>query len=219
LGVQALAVVDNGPLAQLLGDCEGPSHDDWDTTSERPPKNWREWKGRVRFVRDIVREAVRALSPPPEAPDRDLLRDYFSIPRPAGSRPDAGRVEAPEGAAHLPNIEATRWYAIREVKGGFVVHDSKQKPIPADASLRVQVAYDLDRGDPFKAWTPFDFVLGDNDRQPTATGVKATLRRSGNCVELHGIESGFRFRVQGFDLNRDLKIKIDDLNADADGEQ
>jgi hypothetical protein len=35
-GIQALVYVESGPLAKLLGDTEGPAHEDWDTSEERP---------------------------------------------------------------------------------------------------------------------------------------------------------------------------------------
>ena len=46
-GVQALVNVEPGPLAKLLGDTEGPAHEDWDTSEERPELEWKTWKGRV----------------------------------------------------------------------------------------------------------------------------------------------------------------------------
>lgn len=78
-GVHGFVIVERGPLASLLGDSEGPAHEDWDTSEERPNRTWTKWKGRVKFCRRVVDELTELLSPPAIKADFDLLSDFFSI--------------------------------------------------------------------------------------------------------------------------------------------
>src|SRR5262245_58889099 len=85
-GVNSLVIVDSGPLAELLGDTEGPAHEDWNKSADRPKKTWKTWSGRVAFARRIVDSLVEYLTPPSTGPDRDLLANVFSIERIAGKQ-------------------------------------------------------------------------------------------------------------------------------------
>ncbi len=76
-GIQALVLVNKGPLAQLLGDAEGPAHEDWDTSEDRPDRLWKKWKGRVSFCRKIVDSLLEVLAPPNRKADFHLLSDFL----------------------------------------------------------------------------------------------------------------------------------------------
>ena len=79
---RGMVYVVKGPLASLLGDTEGPAHEDWLKSAERPDKTWkRGWKGRVEFVKKIIDEFYGIVSPPIEKADYDLLSEYFSLDR------------------------------------------------------------------------------------------------------------------------------------------
>jgi hypothetical protein len=67
-GIESVVIVDPGPLAELLGDTEGPAHEDWETSAERPDRIWKIWKGRVSFTRRIVDSLVELLTPPVPVP-------------------------------------------------------------------------------------------------------------------------------------------------------
>src|SRR5690606_3508164 len=75
-GVEAYVVIDRWPLSELLGDAEGPAHEDGSNNADRPNKRWWKWKGRVVFARKIVDHLVELLTPKIQGPDRDLLADF-----------------------------------------------------------------------------------------------------------------------------------------------
>jgi len=214
-GVQAIVIVDKGPLATLLGDAEGPAHEDWDTSAERPDRIWKTWKGRVKFVRKIVDNVVELLTPPVTEPNFDLLSDFFSIERVSGSqrKREVGD-ESKAKSDGIGEVTATpKWYQITERTGGFTVSRISSVPLPTDPTLKVAVAYDLPRGDPLRAWSPLDFQIGNGNGslRPQGKGLEAK-RIQGNRLTLRITDEDFRFVVTGFDRHRDLFIRVDDIS-------
>lgn len=213
-GVQALVNVEPGPLANLLGDTEGPAHEDWDKSAERPNREWKAWKGRVQFVRGIVDRLVEVLTPPATEPDFDLLSKFFSLEQTGG--PQRGKKTGREHAepSAPPTIEsAPKWFEIDAREGGFTIRRVAGVPMPPKAALKVSVAYDLPQGDPLRHWSPLDFRIGNGDGalEPRGKGVRAELLH-GNVVRLYDLADQFRFSVVGFDQHRDLFIRVDDVS-------
>jgi hypothetical protein len=219
-GVRALVVVDPGPMAELLGDAEGPAHKDWDTSEERPEKNWKLWKGRIKFVRRAVDGLVELLTPVNAEPNFDLLADFFSIERTSGpQRQRTAGDDTEKKPAFAPPPAEPKWYRISERTGGggFSVIRDSSAPLPANASLRVAVAYDLPKGDPLRNWSKMDFEISNHGGglMPKGKGLKAKLLQ-GNVLMLHDIEEEFHFAVDGFDRHRDLLVRVDELTSDGE---
>jgi hypothetical protein len=211
--VQALVNVEAGPLAKLLGDSEGPAHEDWDTSAERPDDEWKTWKGRVKFVRGFVDRLVEVLTPPTTEPDFDLLSDFFSIERDDGNQrqsPGGGTKRPPPPSPPQPEPKRFR---ITERTGGFTVRRMADVPMPDKATLQVSVAYDLPSGDPLRNWSPVDFTIGDTHRalQPRGNGARVKRTERGNVVLLSDLEEDFEFSLKGFDKHRDLFVRVDDV--------
>lgn len=218
-GIQALVVVDPGPLAELLGDTEGPAHEDWDTSEERPDRVWKTWKGRVGFVRKIVDHVVELLTPATTEPDFDLLSDFFSIEKAEGPQRQRKPGEEQNGKPKFnPPPYEPKWFQIAERAGGFTVSRMPSVPMPENPALSVAVAYDLPRGDPLRNWNSLDFEIGENAGQlkPKGKGLKAK-RLAGNRLLLNQFEESFSISVDGFDRHRDLLVRVDELanNEDA----
>ena len=101
--------------------------------------------------------------------------------------------------------------------GGFTIRPSDTIPIPANARLRVSVAYDIPSGNPLKAWTKFDFEFSNKNGKIKCKGSKVRAKMvSGRELELHSINSDFSFSAEGFDENRDLFIRIDEIDEETD---
>ena len=86
--------------------------------------------------------------------------------------------------------------------------------VPPNARLRVSVAYDLPSGNPLKKWSPFDFDLGKTTVELRGDGVEVK-RLAGNVIRLTVLDEKFAFGADGFDLHRDLFIRIDELEPVA----
>lgn len=219
-GIRGLVMVDRGPLAELLGDTEGPAHEDWDSSAERPDLTWKVWKGRVKFVRGIVDSLVEILTPTTTEPDFDLLSDFFSVQLTSGNqRKRKTGDESIDAPKFEPPDVKPRWYRITERSGGFTLSRTPNVPLPANQKLLLSVAYDLPRGDPLKNWSMFDFVIGEKsgELKPTGKGVKAA-RVKGNELLLHDFQEQFSLAVDGFDRHRDLYVRIDEPRVDDSSE-
>ena len=220
-GVRGLVIVEPGPLASLLGDTEGPSHITWDTSNdERPNRVWKTWKGRVTFFSNILDSLLQLLSPQSKAADFELLSDFFSISQLAA--PQLGRRkkengESTEPPPFTPPPPTPRWFRLNGKPGGFVIADSKSPPTEVGSVLQVAVAYDLPTGNPLKGWSKFDFDFKrkDGDVRFSGSGVKVKAK-SGNVIEVEVLEADFNVEAKGFDIHRDLFVRIDELKNGAE---
>ena len=172
---RGMVYVEKGLLASLLGDTEGPAHEDWLTSSERAERIWKlGWKGRVTFVRRIVDAFYDVLSPPIEKADYDFLSDFFSLDN--KDFPTPSRMPGENDGDAKPSFPALesppQWFQIQEKKGGIKISHNATQEIPKNARLTIQFAYDVVKGNPLKKWSPFDFNL------------KVDLKKGGRMVPI-----------------------------------
>lgn len=220
-GVQAFVVVerflhgttDSNPLASLLGDSEGPAHEDWDTSEDRPDRTWKTWKGRVAFTRKVVDQLVELLSPPKKGADYDLLSDIFSLHDPsAPRRPKLRDGDGDETKERIIDRGEPKpvWFRIESRAGGFRVARNRVVDRPGDAlGLLVEVAYDVSSGNPLKKWNELDFDF-NRDKRIKLTGENVKVRRlAGNRLQLLPESDDFWFAAGGFDGVRDLYVHVE----------
>jgi len=212
-GYFGLVVVEKGPLAAMLGDTEGPSHEDWGTVEDRANGIWKTWKGRKDFVKKSLDGLVELLTVNSTAANYELLSDFFSIESPRGRQSNRKSGDDVPGAPQLdiPQV-APKWYQIAPRAGGFAVRRDRKVAMPANTALRVAVAYDIPQGDPIRKWNPLDFVIGveQGTLKPEERGLMA-VPQQGNIVELRDIADDFEFCVEGFDPHRDLFVRVDEI--------
>ena len=217
-GVRGLVIVDPGDLASLLGDTEGPAHTTWDTSNdERPNRVWKTWKGRVTFFSNILDSLIELLTPQSNAPDYDLLSDFFSIEKTQSPQLNRRAKKGGEAIAPppvSPPPATPRWYRLNGRPGGFTIVDSGELPTKIGAILRVSVGYDLPSRNPLKAWSPFDFEFGDKNHRLHVAGVGVNVRaKMGNVLDIEVLKSDFYITATGFDIHRDLFVRIDEIDG------
>ena len=231
---RGIVYIGDGPLASLLGDTEGPAHEDWQDSADRPEKIWqRGWKSRVKFVKKIVDEFYGIVSPPIKEADPTVLIDYFSLeldrknvadkpmkqdtPTGTGGN-DTGRdgnTTGEVGDEPFP-ISVPLWFQIQERAGGFCVSHNKTlfENIPLRAILEIQLAYDTTQGNPLIKWDPYDFDLTKDLKKGGRMEWKGEKLNAevtdGQTIIFKNISNGFSFAVTGFDTNRDLYVKVID---------
>ncbi len=206
-GVRAFVNIESGPMARLLGDTEGPAHEEWDKQAERPNREWWKWKTRVEFVRRIVDNLVEYLTPSQEDQDFDLLADFFSVERTSGRQRNRqqGEEDPDEPTRVFPNPRP-KWFQITPRADGFSILRNKAVDVPEGAELEVSIAYDLPSGNPYAKWSPLDFDIGEPE-QINVSGVGVEPKKiSGNVVKLKISAPEFRFSMSGFDQYRDLLV-------------
>ena len=223
--IRSLVLIEHKPLATMLGDSENPSHTQWQ-------KDGSNFKGRytyggavISFVAESVGELVAILNRRSEEADPTLTVDYFSVEPPADETEDteeaATRRPKPGPGPQTPGdkIEVeprlTR-VRIASEEGGFSVLPGSAPP-QAPYLIEVRCAYDIRTGNPLKKWDPADFRLGSPEVPVLCEGASRLLQLKGNWALLRIDGSDFHVRFQGFDLNRDVYVRVELREAgDAD---
>jgi hypothetical protein len=208
-GVEALLMVDQGELSQLLGDAEGPTHTEWGTGEVRPDERYVKWKRRVTFVRSALSQLHALLSPPPAELQEDWIKDIFSIQSHGVSDatgPRGKRKKTPGSPHDLPPPKPRKFNITQEL-GGFRVEGTSDQTPPG--RIRIRLAYDLPSGNPLSNWSRFDFSLDEDSSgsiQFSTSGARIVDRKE-NSFEVVVDDPVFRVDVTGFDPLRDLYCK------------
>jgi hypothetical protein len=212
----ALVLIDDQPIATLLGDAETPAHTHWSKDTQNFRNKYRYGAATIDFVRSAPRFIAETLAESARERDFFSLVDFFPIPRDGPApvvsppRPKPGDEDA-KGAPAPDTGSMTDSYRVDRLEGGFRV--TAGRSAPRERAFHVTVAYDCTRGQPLKKWDPRDFDLSELDKR--LEGLRL-LRCSGNELVLEHEGPAFRIDVSGFDPNRDLFLRISPVEADLD---
>lgn len=211
-GMRVIVAVSDKPLSKLLGDSENPAHTEWQERSPKFKNRYNLGPACLRYVKNSPREVIRILSMPAEGRDTKLLRDLFYVDLDPGAEMKSDRKIPKDGAgagrtdgSGAPPCALPRLLLSR-VKSGFRLSlhpEAKTYPRTID----MEMAYDVRQGNPFRLYKPYDFDL---EKTPIKIeGVALTYRIvKPNGLKVTTEQSSFQLTITGFDLNRDLKIKI-----------
>jgi disulfide oxidoreductase YuzD len=220
-GVQSLVVIEDEPLAKLLGDSENPAHTEWQKSNIKD--KYINATAYIEFVANIVSNLVNTLSVEENTVDDNLILDIFSLPltnneeqpkrttEKKGEKP--GTVTKPPLPPPPPRENK---FILSQVKGGFSVTSGSDK-LSFPLRLEVRVAYDVRKGSALGRYNISDFRL---DQPPVKIkkpykGLQIIKIRE-NMILANITKDDFELLVTGFDENRDLyvKVKIDEGNND-----
>lgn len=207
-GCFAALLAEDDAIVSFLGDAEGPAHTEWNPRAERVEERWRNPTARLSEVRKAPRVLLAALAPALNREEVAALRDEFSVARPEGA-PDT-KPRAPKDTSRSPfdkDIQAPkRKFRVTKRLGGFAVA-AGQGLEAADLPMRIRVrmAFDVPRGNPFKQHHRFDFDLTGNDIVVRETNARVDAVNAHTVlITAHGAD--FRVIFDGFDPNRDLVV-------------
>jgi len=206
-------VVDDEPLAALVGDSENPAHTEWQHNSAKFKSKYKHGADILKFVKHAPRQLVNHLRRPTQAVDKTLLESVFSVdevsddgktdPVPIGSNDGTGDSEHPR-----INLERRkRLVRITRVEGGFSVRVAADYDGDMPRSLRVEVAYDRRRGNPFGRFSPLDFDLTDVVSMDVRVSGAKEAARTANSITLTDLTKQTAVVVCGFDTSRDIKVR------------
>ena len=202
-------VESKGPeLSRMLKTAENPAHSTFIRTTELKQQYTQRAKPTIDFVVAAPLEVARWLEQVHLEEDEGLFSDVFytvSTSQPGTRTPRTRRRNK------VPVIQVHRTpkrYAIRQQPSGFVVRDL-QNDTPMPSYIDIRLAYDADVRDPFNEHTSWDFNLKSRDENSLSmTESGCVVERLGpNHIRLVELEDGFSVRVDGFDVNRDLKAR------------
>lgn len=207
----ALLTADRCPLATMIGDAETPAHER--LQHELLKNKYIYPKKMLTFVREAASSLLRSVWAQEDGDDPLALASYFPViegegrtrqkPTPAKPGPE------PEPKPDIPGT--TKRYNVRKVEGGFRISgrpDAEEFP----DQLTAVAAYDVRRGNPFKKFRSFDFDLRGNDLQVESAGCDVTITEA-NRLTVRPTQAGFQVTVTGFDVQRDLVVRVDALGG------
>ena len=207
-GVLSLVVVEDRPLAGLLGDSENPAHTQWQRNSSHFKGKYIYAPYYIPFVTRSVAEILQITVEEEEESDPSLLIDFFSL---ATEKPVATKAQEPKRSPkgqepdkpEFPPPSPPR-FRINRLAGGFSVkRGSEEAELPP--FLRIRTAYDVRRGSALKKYDPADFSL--DEMEVMAAG--ATIQKiSGNELFVAVNDGDFQIDVSGFDEQRDLLVDV-----------
>ncbi len=212
-GIRAIVNVRDRALSALLGDSENPAHTEWQERSPKFKDRYRHGPYTLRYVKNAPREIVRLLTRPAAGRDFRLLQQLFSLEIPTEDdlihvdKPDdePGQGDGEDDAA-IETVGSDRQIELQKLKGGFRLRGSgNEEKGPRYAAVRV--AYDVRRGNALKQYQLPDFEL---DKPPIRVSTKgAEIHRCEQNFLVFGIGAAdFELTVRGFDLHRDIRVKV-----------
>lgn len=205
----SLVIIEEGPLAVMLRAAEPPSHTSWSPDTANFCGRYEHGKQLIDFVVGAPKYLADALSNARTERDLDVWADIFPAPDSDGERGVEGkrRKGKRKGPQPPPPPPPPRLkpFRIEEVAGGFCVARDNAGSTPLPRALEVIAAYDTSRGNPLKKYDPADFKLQDLRRN--ARDVHEVECRD-NRILIRPTSDNFRVEVTGFDVNRDLVVKV-----------
>lgn len=225
-GIRALVVVEDKPLATMLGDAENPSHTQWQKECSNYKEKYLFGPSNIEFVSNAVAEIVRLVTETEQEADPAVLIDLFSLPaepetpgtvktKAKKPKPDEGK--GPTDDKDLPERKP-RSFRVQKISGGFRITRGEEGA-PTPAMLDIRVAYDVRRGNPIRKYDKVDFDL---NRSPIRLGDQdgiEVVSRGLNSMLLKVLKHDFRVSVTGFDENRDLYVKVLAREEETDADQ
>ena len=190
-GVRALIVVDDPPMSEFVGDSENPSHTVWQP--QQVKHKYLSGVGNLRFVMRCVSAILTLVSSQDRKPDKRLLSEFFPVPKKPGVRPGGNGVTR---RAQL---------SIGRISGGFSVTAGGSQVNSGDI-IEITAAYDVRHGSAFTRYSERDFHFGQPPCAYTCEGANL-VAVGGNRMVVETTGPRFRIAVQGFDENRDIRVR------------
>ncbi len=207
---RAIVFISSGPLSVMLSHCEGPAHLHWDHHMPGIKSGrYKNVKSCLDFVRQSVNGIIALIRNTSDSPDFATLSGFFPWNEAAGENAPGGSggkgTKKKKRSPKPPKLEGGIGVQIRieRYQGGF-----KVLPGPnfdsSTVKIRIRVAYDTSRGNPFSKFSEFDFNL-----RKMACKYFGLTREFGklNVVTLTDLSDDFSFALDGFDRNRDLVVQ------------
>ncbi len=204
-GIRSIVVVQDRPLATLLGDSENPAHTQWQKDSSNFKGKYKHGPSFIEFVTGSVAAIVRAIVETEQEVDPTLLIDFFSLPSDGGLKQKRKGEKEKKKQLVTPPPHKPQRFRINRINGGFSITPGDDgAPLPP--RLEIRTAYDVRRGNPLSRYRPEDFRLDKAPIKISATGMDI-LECHENRMLVAVLDKDFNLTVNGFDENRDVVIR------------
>ncbi len=216
-GVRAMIIAEDKPIVTMLGDAENPAHTEWQERSRNFKGKYKVGPSTLSFVKEAPRRFMRILNRQSEYIDDTALRHVFpgGMAEPNNLPPDQSGGESPDPTkikrSKIKVVSRPSLFRMLKLTGGLSVGLTEKVREMLPMEIRIEVAYDVRRGNPFRKWVEADFDLRIQKDGIDVTGGQL-LGRDGNKLHLRANEETFLLKLTGFDQERDL---IANLNREV----
>lgn len=203
-------VAEEEAICSFLGDAENAAHTLWIASAEKLRKNYIMPGKTVKVIKNSIVQLYDLLAEVVDEVDEEALRSFFWVNEPEGTKPKRKQKKTPVVIPEPPKPRPVD-FRISEIADGFtIVSDNEADPGRFPQTIKIEVAYDVAMGNPFKKYNPLDFKLGKNSgiNLSMTRGSAKIISSKENKIRIEVIKLPFKFNATGFDINRDLKIKL-----------
>lgn len=203
-------IAEDEVICSFLGDAENAAHTQWVASAEKLLKNYQNPGKTVKVIKNSIIHLYDMLAEVVDEVDEEALRSFFWINEPEVTQTKKKQKKTPIVIAKPPEPRP-KDYQISATSDGFSIVSTKDAaPERFPQVIKIEVAYDVATGNPFKKYNPLDFKLGKN------SGINLALTRETvnvlsskeNVIRLEATNLPFKLNATGFDVNRDLKVKL-----------
>lgn len=211
----ALTFIDDYELSAFLATAEEPTHRTWNSKRPKLTKIYKDPDKVLNAVRNAALRLVEFLTPPGKRDDT-ALSIYFADPTSPPAKRKGGEGATPQSPNAdplvIPVIPPPRAKPVDFVplENGFRIKSNPPEMILRTLPLRceVDVAYATTFGDPFNQWDAAEFWLNDEKTFPIDSSGVSDLVRDGNQISFNMTHPISELKVIGFDINRQLEVRI-----------
>ncbi|SIQ49303.1 hypothetical protein [Marinobacterium stanieri] len=204
-------IADDDEICSFLGYAENAAHTKWVGSAEKLKQRYKSPNKPIQAIKQSLVQLYDLLSEEIEEVDEQALRNFFWVDEPEADGPSQKKPKKtpiPIPPEHKPR---PRHFSISKIEGGFSVvtpKDANTENYPQ--TVKIEVAYDVGAGNPFKKYSPHDFKLGQGGNLKIALtkGTGKIVSRAENTMLVEVESPPFGLHVTGFDDNRDVKIKL-----------
>jgi len=204
-------VVDEEHISQLLGYAENSSHTRWNIKTQKLTENYKNSDKIVRAIKTSVVDLFDVIAGTEEQRDEDGSKDFFSMKKPT-ELVEEKKKKKPKKRTYIdPTIIEKGKKPLTSILptiDGFKLSGTDALSDKLPREMTVKVAYDVVKGNPFKSFHLFDFDLQKSDMAIDHEGIEE-LKKFPNKLKFSVTSPKFKLNLRGFDVNRDLKIKVE----------
>lgn len=201
--VFALFQADDDDLFEMLSAAEGAAHWNWNSRFRELHEKYYRPLNSVMMAKNSLKSLYDLLTEADEEVDTKSFADLFPVSDEGDTRPQP---VPPPPVPDIPTVPSP--ITITRLADGIRIHgnaDADKDQFPFEETL--EVAYLIERRNSFKQFRPSDFELGENINIE-AVGDVDVIDLSENQLRFKVDSDQFDLRLRGFDVNRDLDVRI-----------